>query len=54
MSQISVPTTDTRNETDVIAADPAAAGNLLHTVADGDGTLGLVVLGVDPGADPGG
>lgn len=41
---------DTRNDTDMIAGDPAAAGNLLHTRAAGDGTLGLVVLGVDPAA----
>ena len=41
---------DTRNEDDPIAGDPQAAGNLLATSAAGDGTLGLVVLGVDPAA----
>ena len=41
---------DTRNDSDAIAGDPAAAGNLLHTSGAGDGTLGLVVLGVDPAA----
>jgi protocatechuate 3,4-dioxygenase beta subunit len=40
-------TRDTRNEQDFIAGDPAANGNLLATSADGAGTLGLVVLGVD-------
>ena len=39
---------DTRNEDDSIAGDPAANGNLLTTSAAGTGTLGLVVLGVDP------
>ena len=48
-------TRDTRNEDDAIAGDPAAAGNLLATSAEGGGsgergTLGLVVLGVDPQA----
>ena len=41
---------DTRNETDAIAGNPADAGNLLHTSAAADGTLALVVLGVDPAA----
>jgi protocatechuate 3,4-dioxygenase beta subunit len=41
-------TRDTRNEDDAIAGDPAANGNLLTTSAAGQGTLGLVVLGVDP------
>jgi protocatechuate 3,4-dioxygenase beta subunit len=41
-------TRDTRNETDAIAGDPAASGNLVNTSADGTGTLGLVVLGVEP------
>ena len=41
-------TRDTRNEDDSIAGDPAANGNLLTTSAAGTGTLGLVVLGVDP------
>jgi protocatechuate 3,4-dioxygenase beta subunit len=41
-------TRDTRNEDDAIAGDPAAAGNLLTASAAGSGTLGLVVLGVDP------
>jgi hypothetical protein len=41
-------TRDTRNEDDSIAGDPAANGNLLATSAAGTGTLGLVVLGVDP------
>ena len=41
---------DTRNEDDSIAGDPAAAGNLLAVSAAGDGSLGLVVLGVDPDA----
>lgn len=45
-------TRDTRNDTDMIAGDPAAAGNLLHTSAAGDGTLGLVLLGVDPAVSP--
>jgi protocatechuate 3,4-dioxygenase beta subunit len=43
-------TRDTRNEDDAIAGDPAANGNLLTTSASGAGTLGLVVLGVDPDA----
>jgi protocatechuate 3,4-dioxygenase beta subunit len=43
-------TRDTRNEDDAIAGDPAAAGNLLTAGAAGTGTLGLVVLGVDPEA----
>ena len=43
-------TRDTRNEDDAIAGDPAANGNLLTTSAAGTGTLGLVVLGVDPEA----
>jgi len=43
-------TRDTRNEDDSIAGDPAAAGNQLTTSAAGTGTLGLVVLGVDPDA----
>jgi protocatechuate 3,4-dioxygenase beta subunit len=43
-------TRDTRNEDDSIAGDPAANGNLLTTSAAGSGTLGLVVLGVDPEA----
>jgi protocatechuate 3,4-dioxygenase beta subunit len=41
---------DTRNEDDGIAGDPAAAGNLLAVSSAGDGSLGLVVLGVDPDA----
>lgn len=41
---------DTRNETDGIAGDVEAAGNLLTATAAGDGTLALVVLGVDPTA----
>jgi protocatechuate 3,4-dioxygenase beta subunit len=41
---------DTRNADDSIAGDPAANGNLLATSAAGTGTLGLVVLGVDPDA----
>lgn len=41
---------DTRNEDDGIAGDPQAAGNMLTTSAAGDGTLGLVVLGIDPAA----
>ena len=41
---------DTRNEDDGIAGDPAAAGNLLTIRAPGSGTVGLVVLGVDPDA----
>jgi protocatechuate 3,4-dioxygenase beta subunit len=43
-------TRDTRNADDSIAGDPAANGNLLATSAAGTGTLGLVVLGVDPDA----
>ncbi|HEX6165919.1 MAG TPA: intradiol ring-cleavage dioxygenase [Acidimicrobiales bacterium] len=43
-------TRDTRNEDDPIAGDPQAAGNLLATSSAGDGTLGLVVLGVGPDA----
>jgi len=43
-------TRDTRNEDDAIAGDPATNGNLLTTSAAGAGTLGLVVLGVDPDA----
>ncbi|HET6952841.1 MAG TPA: hypothetical protein VFI47_20835 [Acidimicrobiales bacterium] len=41
-------TRDTRIETDAFAGDPAAAGNLLATSAVGEGTQGLVVLGVAP------
>jgi protocatechuate 3,4-dioxygenase beta subunit len=41
---------DTRNEDDSIAGDPAAAGNLLTIRSPGSGTVGLVVLGVDPDA----
>jgi len=41
---------DTRNEDDGIAGDPAAAGNLLTIRSPGSGTVGLVVLGVDPDA----
>ena len=41
-------TRDTQNADDGIAGDPASAGNLVTTSAAGDGTLGLVVLGVDP------
>jgi hypothetical protein len=41
-------TRDTRNEDDGIAGDPASAGNLVTASATGGGTLGLVVLGVDP------
>lgn len=41
-------TRDTRNADDGIAGDPAAAGNLVAAAPAGDGTLGLVVLGVDP------
>ena len=41
---------DTRNEDDGIAGDPAAAGNLLAVSPAGDGSRGLVVLGVDPDA----
>ncbi len=41
---------DTRNEDDSIAGDPAANGNQLTASAAGQGTLGLVVLGVDPDA----
>jgi protocatechuate 3,4-dioxygenase beta subunit len=39
---------NTRIENDFIAGDPAANGNLLATSPDGSGTLGLVVLGVNP------
>jgi protocatechuate 3,4-dioxygenase beta subunit len=39
---------DTRNDEDGIAGDPATNGTLLHTRADGAGTLGLVVIGVTP------
>jgi protocatechuate 3,4-dioxygenase beta subunit len=39
---------DTRNNEDLIAGDPAANGTLLHTSAEGSGTLGLVVAGVTP------
>jgi protocatechuate 3,4-dioxygenase beta subunit len=52
-------TRDTRNEDDGIAGDPQATGNMLTLAAvdggdvgaggdSGGGTLGLVVLGVDP------
>jgi protocatechuate 3,4-dioxygenase beta subunit len=41
---------DTRNEDDSIAGDPAAAGNLLTIRSPGSGSVGLVVLGVDPDA----
>jgi protocatechuate 3,4-dioxygenase beta subunit len=41
---------DTRNEDDSIAGDPAAAGNLLTIRSPGAGSVGLVVLGVDPDA----
>jgi len=41
-------TRDTRNEDDGIAGDPASAGNLVTASATGGGTLGLMVLGVDP------
>jgi protocatechuate 3,4-dioxygenase beta subunit len=41
-------TRDTRNEDDFIAGDPAAGGNLVAASADGTGTLGLVVLGINP------
>ena len=41
---------DTRNEDDSIAGDPAANGNQLTASAAAQGTLGLVVLGVDPDA----
>lgn len=40
---------DTRNEDDFIAGNPAANGNLLTTRAEGAGTLGLVVLGIEQG-----
>ncbi len=41
-------TRDTRNADDGIAGDPASAGNLVTGSAADGGTLGLVVLGVDP------
>ena len=41
-------TRDTRNADDGIAGDPASAGNLVTASAADGGTLGLVVLGVDP------
>lgn len=43
---------DTLNRDDGIAGDPAAQGNLLATAPAGDGMVGLVVLGVDPGEVP--
>jgi protocatechuate 3,4-dioxygenase beta subunit len=43
-------TRDTRNGDDAIAGDPATAGNLVTATPEGDGTLALVVLGVDPAA----
>jgi hypothetical protein len=47
---------DTLNADDGIAGDPAAQGNLLATATAtspvGDGMVGLVVLGVDPGGAP--
>lgn len=39
---------DTTIAADTIAGDPRAQGNLLTTTPDGDGTIGLVVIGVDP------
>jgi protocatechuate 3,4-dioxygenase beta subunit len=41
-------TRTTRIEDDAFAGDPGAAGNLVAASPSGDGTLALVVLGVDP------
>ena len=41
-------TRDTRNADDGIAGDPAAPATWSPASSAGDGTLGLVVLGVDP------